>query len=314
MERADEALSVFCFITVFCYNLKMSIPIFLSSDNNYAPYMAAEIVSIVENTESFIDFYILDGGISDQNIEKISLMAEKYNNCSLEFIKIDLEKEFSSITFNNENCPHITISAYSRFLIPDLKPDLKKIIYLDIDIIANGDIKNLYEHDLSQYALGAVPGQMLSISQERIKTLNLSKSHKYFNSGVLLMDLDKFRNQEIIKHFYEIEQERNNDFKFPDQDIFNIYFDNNYLKLDKIYNYEARTIRICKDFVLRHYTSGTKPWQFRPDVRTHIHGIDLFWNYLKKTPFYDETVKNCKFTTDKSFMDYLFSKIPSSKS
>ena len=265
--------------------------------------MAAEIVSIVENTESFIDFYILDGGISDQNIEKISLMAEKYNNCSLEFIKIDLEKEFNSIKFNNEHCHHITLSAFNRFLIPDLKPDLKKIIYLDIDIIANGDIKNLYEHDLSQYALGAVPGQMLDISQERIETLNLSKTHKYFNSGVLLIDLDKFRNQEIIKHFYEIEQERNNDFKFPDQDIFNIYFDNNYLKLDKIYNYEAHQTNLCENYILRHYTTGFKPWHVKPGYKyLHLRDEELFWEYLSKTPFYDEVIQNCRFKDNEFYI------------
>ena len=286
----------------------MSIPIFLSSDNNYAPYMAAEIVSIVENTESFIDFYILDGGISDQNIEKISLMAEKYNNCSLEFIKIDLEKEFSSITFNNENCPHITISAYSRFLIPDLKPDLKKVIYLDTDIIANDDIKSLYEYDLEQYALGAVPGIVKIVADSETRRLHLSKLHHYFNSGVLLIDSEKFRKQNIVKRFFEIEQQQRELIKYPDQDILNICFENNYLKLDSIYNYTAPRDYIIENFVLRHYITDLKPWHINPDVTGFVDNKDIFWYYMRKTPFYEEVFQNLKYKTQESLNELFVKK------
>ena len=50
---------------------KESIPIFLSSDNNYAPFVATTIASICDNTESYCDFYILDGGIDEENKKKI---------------------------------------------------------------------------------------------------------------------------------------------------------------------------------------------------------------------------------------------------
>ena len=74
-----------------------TIPIFLSSDNNYAPYVATTIASICDNTKSFCDFYILDGGISKENQEKIYVLKEKFNNFSIEFINIDVDKEFKSI-------------------------------------------------------------------------------------------------------------------------------------------------------------------------------------------------------------------------
>ena len=273
----------------------MSIPIFLSSDNNYAPYMAATIVSILENTEAFINFYILDGGISDQNIEKISSMGKNYDNCSLEFIKLDVEKEFSSIKFNNEHCNHITLSALNRLLIPNLKHDLKKVIYLDTDIIAKKDIKSLYEYDLGEYALGAVPGIVKIVADNGTRRLHLSKLHHYFNSGVLLMDLEKFRKQNIVKRFFEIEQKKRELIKYPDQDILNICFENNYLKLDSIYNYTAPRGYIIEDFVLRHYITDIKPWHINPDITGFVDDKDLFWYYMRKTPFYEEVFQIFKY-------------------
>ena len=71
----------------------MNIPIFLSSDNNYAPFVATTIASICDNTKSFVEVYVLDGGITEENQEKISALKDVFKNFSIEFIKIDLEKE-----------------------------------------------------------------------------------------------------------------------------------------------------------------------------------------------------------------------------
>ena len=279
----------------------MNIPVFLSSDDNYAPYMAATIVSVAENTNSYIDFYILDNCITEENSEKILSIIKKYTHCSIEFIKINSEEIFSSIKSGNEYCNHISISAFNRFLIPVLKPNLKKVIYLDSDIIANGDILNLYNHDLSSFALGAIPGQMTDISNICIELLGLSKSHKFFNSGVLLIDTEKFRDKNILKHFYEIEKEYREKILYLDQDILNVYFENNYLQLDKIFNYEAIENDLCDNFILRHYTTGLKPWLVSPNIKTDIiKNSDIFWYYLSKTPYYEFVANNCECKTPES--------------
>jgi len=280
------------------------IPIFISSDDNYAPYLAASIVSILENTDSFINFYILDSGISDSNINKLCLIKNKYKNFSIEFIKIDSEKEFSTIETNNNQAKHVTIATYNRFLIPSLKPDISKAIYLDVDIIANGDIASLYNHDLKSYAIGAIPGQMIEVSNLCISRLGLSPEHKIFNAGVLLMDIQKFNKQNIIQSFFEIEKQYRDKMLYGDQDILNIYFNNNYLQIDKIFNYEAITGALCDNFILRHYTSDLKPWHINPNLNTTIlNDKNIFWYYLAKTDFYYDVLKNCKFNTKKSLYE-----------
>ena len=68
-----------------------NIPIFLPSDNNYAPFLATTVVGILKNTKSFIDFYVLDSGISEENQEKIRSLKNFFPNFSIEFIKSSLE-------------------------------------------------------------------------------------------------------------------------------------------------------------------------------------------------------------------------------
>ena len=116
------------------------IPVFLSSDNNYAPFIATTIASICNNTKSFIEFYILDSGISEGNKEKILSLSNKFDNFSLEYIFIDVQKYFK----NFRSIPYITLSTYNRIFIPEKNKKNEKIIYLDCDLIVTSDISELY--------------------------------------------------------------------------------------------------------------------------------------------------------------------------
>lgn len=277
-----------------------SIPIFLSSDNNYAPFVATTIASICDNTKSFCDFYILDGGIEEKNKEKICKLKEQFNNFSIEFIKIDLEKEFSSIHYEN-CCKHVSLSTYNRFLIPKLKPELKRILYLDVDIIVLGDISELYNQNLEGCMLGAIPEQ---ISEKEIvvykKILKLSKNHNYFNAGILLIDLEQWISKDIMSKLFEIEIKRREDLLHADQDVLNICFNDKYKVLDFKYNYETNNNRELEqnrpDIVIRHFNTGIKPWDILPTIKTNlINNIDDFYYYLSKTLFNDNVLKNCKY-------------------
>ena len=277
-----------------------SIPIFLSSDNNYAPFVATTIASICDNTKSFCDFYILDGGIEEKNKEKIYKLKEQFNNFSIEFIKIDLEKEFSSIHYEN-CCKHVSLSTYNRFLIPKLKPELKRILYLDVDIIVLGDISELYNQDLEGYMLGAIPKQ---ISEKEIvvykKILKLSKNHNYFNAGILLIDLEQWISKDIMSKLFEIEIKRREDLLHADQDVLNICFNDKYKVLDFKYNYETNNNREFEqnrpDIVIRHFNTGIKPWDILPTIKTNlINNIDDFYYYLSKTLFNDSVLENCQY-------------------
>src|SRR5574344_2544565 len=124
--------------------MQNSIPIFLPSDNNYAPFLATTIASICDNTVNFCEIYILDGGITEDNKVRIEKLKEKFKNFSIEYLKIDIEKIFDGFKIPN----YINVSTYMRLLIPELNKNINKALYIDTDAIALGDISEIYNTDL----------------------------------------------------------------------------------------------------------------------------------------------------------------------
>lgn len=270
-----------------------NIPIFLSSDNNYAPFVATTIASICDNTKSFCEFYILDGGISEENKEKISELKKQFSNFSIEFVNINYEI-FAKFLTNS----YITVAAYYRLIIPKLYPNINKFLYLDVDIIANGDIVELYNADLENFTIGAIEDVGNVYYIKRLKyNIEVSQKHIYFNSGVLLINNPKWNEQNISEKLFEIEEKYRGRLECNDQDLLNKYFENNYKQLPQKYNSK----KIENDTIIRHFYHHIKPWNIHPNATLGsqlLPDFEIFWKYAKITPFYDELLKNCKYDTN----------------
>ncbi len=277
---------------------KTVIPIFLSSDDNYAPYVATTIASICDNTKSFCEFYILDGGITEENKGKICELKKQFDNFSIEFIKIDVEKEFRNIDYRNA-CTYVSISTYNRFLVPNLKPHINKTIYLDVDIILKGDIAELYNQSLDNLILGAIPDPCKDkVYLDELKNkLGLNSNSKYFNAGVLLIDCNKWRNSNITDKLLDIESKYRDKLEMADQDVLNICFENHYKMLNEKFNEMFNEENDSSRFILRHFSGVIKPWQadfyihYKTKKPCRIPDVDLFWEYAKMTSFYDNIIE-----------------------
>ena len=118
------------------------INVVLASDDNYAQHVAVVTVSILKNTK-FADqlhFFVLRDAISDKKIKLIKKTVEKFN-AKIEFIDIGHDK-LKNIYLSG----HVSRAAYFRLMIADLVPeDVKKIIYLDVDLLVCEDIFNLWK-------------------------------------------------------------------------------------------------------------------------------------------------------------------------
>ena len=198
------------------------IPIFYASDEKFAPYVAVSMASILHNTNSYINFYVIDGGIRDSTKNMIKLLSKDFSNFSIEFIKINKNEIFK----NFREIETISLDTYSRFLISSLKPNLKRVIYLDADTIVLDDISKLYNEDLEGYTIGAV-SEFGDATFKILENLNIKKSHKYFNAGVLLIDLKKWREDNITEKLFKINKEYFKKITYLDQDILNKAFENN---------------------------------------------------------------------------------------
>lgn len=267
------------------------IPVFLASDNQYAPFVATTMASILLHTNEYIEFYILDCGISEKNKIKISNINSSFKHYSVEFLKINLKEYFDKFP----ELKNISKAMYARYLIPLLKPNLKKVIYSDIDVTFVGDIKNLYMESLDDKIIGAVPSQRgkLNNNYEEIKNkLNLSDSHHFFMSGLLLIDCELWNNFNLTNRLLTETKAHLNSLDLPDQEVFNIVFDNNYKELNNKYCviyklfsdiYTDEEIKkIEREKIIIHYPgSGLfKPWNNK-----ELIGAQYFWDIVKYTNF-----------------------------
>ncbi|MDR0423068.1 MAG: glycosyltransferase family 8 protein [Rickettsiales bacterium] len=263
------------------------IPVFLASNDNYAPFVATTIASICYNTKSFVNFYVLESNISEFHKRQIESLRDKFNNFSIEFLRVRPEL-FSNFSFH---LSHISLDMYSRFFMFELKPDIKKSIYIDVDVVVLGDIADLYNTDLENYPLGAIHD--LLPKNRKFKYLHdvmkIAREHMYFNSGVLLFDNTKI-SKNFSKEIFEMLVKYREHVRFGDQDTLNLYFNKNYKVLDIKYNYMNKHVRNkmpCENVIIRHFEGSKKPWH--SDRWYHGDKMECFkdwWFFAEMTPFY----------------------------
>lgn len=276
------------------------IPIFYEGQDDLVDILATSMVSICYNTKSFIDFYILDCGLCDFNKRQLESLKEKFNNFSIEFIPVDLSP-FKGLRGWGPNMD--SIDVYARLLIPDLKPELKKVIYMDTDIIALNDIQTLYNIDLGDFPYAATPelGCDKVIYDNCINNLGIDPKHIYPSAGMLVLNLEQIKSS---KKLVKVCQDYNDKLLVYNEEIFSIAFGcNNYKRLDLRFNMADRKNLIkdinapditdsylkeeWKHIVLQHLTP-TKPWKYlRSENGWPIKNIWAFWKFATMTPFYE---------------------------
>jgi len=256
------------------------INICLSSDNNYSKYAGVVIASILLSSKSNdLHFFVLDGGISNENKEKI-LSLKKIRDCHIDFVYIDenLFKIYKDIGTHS----YISLSACYRLKIASLLPNIDKIIYLDCDVIVNSDISKLYNVDIDDYyAAGVVDTAMKSSGW--IPYLDVG--NKYFNSGVLLFNLKKIRQDNIEIEFEKYTKENINSIRVGDQQIINMVLQGKIKEVDSIWNVQSSNFINRSDYTnnpkIVHYIGRQKPWIFG-SMNYHK---GLYFNVLEKTPW-----------------------------
>ena len=264
----------------------------LAADNNYAQHMGVAIISVLENSKYKEDlvFHVIENSISKTNIRKIESIATKYK-CKINFYKIDIEKTSNFPEYN-----HLTKAAYYRLFVHELLPsDIEKVIYLDCDIVALGEVKELYDIDVTNYMFAAVEDVK---SKQILKNYFYLNVKKYFNSGVLLINLNKWRERLDMEYVYQFVHKYKQEIKTQDQDILNCLFSNEWLELERRFNYDAKhelNKPDTKKITFLHYTSWIKPWSYLYVGKIKSH----YFKYLKISPWSDFIIK------DKSFVNML---------
>ena len=203
-------------------------------DGHYSVWVGTVMQSILEHTDSRICFHILhDETLSIDNKYKLEKVARSGSSI-IEFHKID-ENDFSIV---KNQMSRFTIGTMFRCSLPELLPNLNRIIYLDADLFVNRDIKELWDVDICEYCLAGVADEGVDIHNYP-KILNKYpgiKKESYFNAGVLYMNLKKLREFGNLKKLVVDFLVENPEAGLPDQDALNVIFHNKVLYLDGSWN------------------------------------------------------------------------------
>ena len=262
---------------------KKEIPIFFASDDNYVPFLAVSIKSMLENASKNYKYVIkiLHTNISSENIKKIKELQTDYSN--IEFVNVS--KSLDTLNDKLHTCIYYTQTTYYRLFIPTLYPQYNKALYLDCDIVVRGDISKLYNTKINNNLLGAISDQFVCYYtkvHDYIKNgLGFDKITNYFNAGILVMNLKQLRNFNFETKFAELLQK----YKFivQDQDYLNIICKDKIHYIDESWNTQPCQENIkLENINLIHYNLIWKPWHAEI-----LHGEE-FWKYSKLTNFSEE--------------------------
>lgn len=221
-----------------------NISIIVASDNHYAILIAALLKSIEihHKTDEGIDFYIIDDGISAKNKAKITGSTQAKNIAIHWFQKNEIIPKGISIPVDTSSFP---LTNYLRLFAPYALPaDVKRVIYLDVDTVVRKDISELWYTDLDGHIIGAIVdvGKTVDCAWGGIpnyKDLGLLASTKYFNSGVLLIDVVKWREQDISVKVMDTLKIYADHVVLVDQYGLNVVFANAWKELDPRWNWFA---------------------------------------------------------------------------
>lgn len=165
-----------------------------ASDDKFAEILGVSLVSLYENSKDMEDIvvYVLDSGIEKQNKDRLLSVSRSYARHDITFIPA---KNISEKLSMNVAVDRGSLSQYARlFVSSDLSMDLNRVLYLDCDIIINRSIRELWDLDLNGKTIGAL---MDAFSKYYRQNINLEDNDIMFNSGVMLIDLEKWRKQNI---------------------------------------------------------------------------------------------------------------------
>ena len=225
--------------------------IVLASDNNYAAHMATLIVSLCENNDKTkkISIHILSNELEENIKNKILKLEQKYLNLNIHYYDLsskEIEKRIGLKIKHDRS-----ISAYARIFIPEiLSPEINKALYLDVDGIVLESIEEIFDIDISNYYIAGVSDV---VRKQKKIGIDLKEDETYINSGMILWNLKKCREEKVVNKFISFIKIKNGDVLAMDQGTINGAI-SPYIKiLDPKWNVLTPFFQLSNSEILKEY-------------------------------------------------------------
>ena len=283
------------------------VPIVIASNDYYAPYISTLLLSIADhvNVDRQYKIYILTHDMSKTNKRKLSDTVAKKDNIFLVYV----DPGYLLDGYDLYTRGHFSVETYYRLVLPELFKNVKKILYIDVDMIVKEDLAELYDTDVEGYLLAAAHdadtaglynGFQPDKKEYMDEYMKMKDPYQYFQAGTLVINLEAFRKQFTTKEILDFSASQN--WQLLDQDILNVLCEGKVKFLDMSWNvmYDYAGIRLKEIIRLAprwlydmyvearqhpkiiHYAGPEKPWLY-PETDF----ADEYWEYAKRTPYYE---------------------------
>lgn len=275
-----------------------------ASDDGFAEVMGISILSLLQNNKEAenIRLTILDSGISVNNKNKVEEVCKIYHRALPRWVKAtNIEKRLEMSVSTDRG----SVAQYARIFLSDVfSSDIKRVLYLDCDTLIVKSIYDLWNLDLEGNTIAALKD---AFSKYYRKNINLDPNDIMFNSGVILIDLDKWRENNVEKSLLSFIEKKHGKIQQGDQGALNavlskstkvlnpkfnmlsIFYELSYRDMivyrrPVLFYSESEILSGKKDMVIIHYTSSFN--SLRPWVKGSNHSMKSLWlSYKLKSPW-----------------------------
>ena len=283
-----------------------NVPVVLATSNMFAPFAASVIQSVIDcaSPEYYYDIICIEQELTAENKRKLKSL-QRGSNVSVRIFHI----RFADFLQKGEVNAYISSETYFRLFFPYLLTKYKKILWLDSDTLVRRDVAELFNTELGDLLIGATRDYkataLLKGADPEYKIfcqteLGISDPYRYFQAGVLLLNLEMLR--QTISFGEMRTQVQEAQYPFGDQDILNklcagrvYWLDNRWDVVADVDDYVSNFLRYWdpgktymdyqvakRDPYIIHFAGPTKPWHSPQNTMA-----DFFWTACRKTPFYE---------------------------
>ncbi len=265
------------------------IKIIFGVDGSYSQHLAVTLVSLLENNPAnHFDILVVTINMAEADRWKIEALAGRFDNVVLAFQSFDISR-YSHFRTDN----HISHASYLRIFIPEILPDsVEKVLYLDCDLVVRHDIAPLWRTELGDKVLSGVRNPFFV----RHGDLEMPAGADYFNAGVLLMNLKRWRELDGTARLIRFIEAHHDHLWAHDQDALNAVFCGEFRELAPFWNFQTSMLwtepdelslsypqfrGLLEDPGVVHFTTPSKPWHF-----SNLHPYkETYFQYLARTPY-----------------------------
>ena len=248
------------------------IQILCALDANYLPQLRVLLTSIrLNNPGETFGLYLMHSGLPERELEGLERWC---GEAGWEFHSVPVDAALFDGAPVTAQYPR---EMYYRLLAGQMLPDgLSRVLYLDPDILVINPLRELWETDMQGNMFAAAAHTGKTELANNVNRIRLGTDHDYYNSGVLLIDLERCRSEVAPDELFAFVREHRRELVMPDQDLLNAVYGDSILPLDDaLWNYDARNFNnymlrsageqdmdwVMENTAILHFCGKAKPWK-----------------------------------------------------